>query len=123
MSANDQLREWVEKPLNPWLPERDAIRLAVLGKFAEELAECSAIVARCVIQGIDEAEPVTGKPNRLALENEIADIIATAEDTARLFGLREDYIDTRADLKRKHLARWHDLLRPPSEGSADNGCD
>lgn len=53
-----------ERHLNPWHPMTDAINLAHLGKLAEELNECGAAVARCIIQGIDGSEPVTGKPNR-----------------------------------------------------------
>ena len=59
----DVLNPEREKPLNPWQPERDPIRLAILGKLLEELAEAQAIVARCIIQGIDESEPVTGVHN------------------------------------------------------------
>lgn len=49
---------------NPWHPISDPVDLKHLGKLSEELGECSAAVARCIIQGIDECEPVTGKINR-----------------------------------------------------------
>lgn len=59
---------------NPWNPMTKAIDLKHLGKLGEEAGELSAIVCRCIIQGINEYEPVTGKSNREALEDEIADV-------------------------------------------------
>lgn len=105
-----ELREWVGKPLNPWQPETNPLRLAVLGKLAEELAECSAIVSRCIIQGIDESEPETKVLNREALEKELADVHATIADVMQHFNLRMGFMSTRIRLKREHLARWHKLL-------------
>lgn len=100
-----------DKPLNPWVPERDPLALAVLGKLAEELGEASQMVARCIIQGIGESEPVTGKPNRHALEDEIADILATTTMAVEHFGLDLPRISDRRFKKIQHLTRWHGLIR------------
>lgn len=54
-----------------WIPNTSSLDLAVLGKLAEETAELGASLARCIIQGVIESEPVTGKPNREWLEDEI----------------------------------------------------
>lgn len=96
--------------LNPWQPERDAVALAVLGKFSEELGEAVAIVSRCIIQGIGESEPVTGKPNADALENEIGDVLAGCAIVIAHFGLRQATIDRRIDRKTAHLKAWHRMI-------------
>jgi NTP pyrophosphatase (non-canonical NTP hydrolase) len=61
---------------NLWLPMQDRVTLAALAKLAEECGELSAAIARCIAQGIDEREPVTGKPNLQWLEDEMADVMA-----------------------------------------------
>lgn len=104
------------KALNPWQPEADPVRIAVLGKLAEELAECAAAVARCQIQGIDEREPVTGKLNREWLWQEIADVAATTRMAVEHFGLSEHVMNVRARRKMDHLHRWHELIRAKVEG-------
>lgn len=96
--------------LNPWEPTTDRHQLRVLGKLAEELAEAGAIVARCIIQGVDECEPVTGKPNRTALEDELADVAACAGLAIRFYGLDDERMAARIDAKRAHLNAWADLM-------------
>lgn len=98
------------KVCSPWIPETDRLRLAVLGKLLEELNEAGAIVARCIIQGVDESEPVTEEPNRAALENELADVIATVRVAVRHFDLNAGAIETRIGEKLLHFARWHELI-------------
>lgn len=95
--------------LNPWHPMTDPIDLKHLGKFGEELNECGAAVSRCIIQGIDEAEPVTGKVNKDWLEDEIADVLAGAELNMRRFNLDRDKIEKRKAKKMAHLSAWHKL--------------
>lgn len=106
----DVLNPAREKPLNPWQPESNPITLAVLGKLAEELAEASGIVARCQIQGVGEREPVTLVQNREALQNELADVMATTEMAIKRFGLDVVAMRVRADRKIEHLTRWHQLI-------------
>jgi NTP pyrophosphatase (non-canonical NTP hydrolase) len=101
----------------PWRPEVDPIAIAALGKLLEELGEAAAIVARCLIQGIGEAEPVTGKANADALEEELADVAAAAEIAILHFGLRPRRIRERIDRKVQHLRGWHRLLELEEGGS------
>lgn len=96
--------------LNPWRPETDLIRLALLGKFLEELGEATAITARCVIQGINESEPVTGAVNRYALEDEVADVLAAAEALISGLQLNTHRMYARKVKKMNHLERWHKLI-------------
>lgn len=82
--------------LNPWHPMDKPIDLKHLGKLGEECGELSSAVSRCIIQGIDESEPVTHKPNREWLEDEIADVVANIELVSEHFQLDQDRM---ADLK------------------------
>lgn len=101
--------------LNPWRPMSNALDLKHLGKFSEELSECGAAVARCVIQGIDESEPVTGKLNRSWLREEISDVLANAELVIEHFGLDRGAIVHRVERKKVHLRAWHSMLVEPPE--------
>jgi NTP pyrophosphatase (non-canonical NTP hydrolase) len=95
---------------SPWIPMKEPIDLKHLGKFAEELAECSAAVSRCIIQGIDEREPITGKLNRAWLEEEIADVLANMKLVVTHFKLDEAAILMREHKKKSHLKQWHGML-------------
>jgi hypothetical protein len=114
-------------PPSPWQPEQNKIRLAALGKLAEELAEAGAIVARCIIQGVDESEPVTGKLNRDALWQELADVRAAQSIVEDLFDLPPREMSVRTARKRLHLRMWHDMIRglpwrkSPVVGEAQGG--
>lgn len=100
-------------PPSPWIPERDLARLKVIGKLGEEAGELATIACRCIIQGLDEAEPVTGKPNRLALEEEIADVIANARHAIQFLGLDEVAIEDRADRKLAYIVAWRGMIPAP----------
>lgn len=93
---------------NPWHPIKDAIDLKHLGKLGEELNECGSAVSRCIIQGVDEKEPVTGKVNRHWLEDEIADVYANLALVVDRFRLNFTRIQERRDRKIEHLRVWHE---------------
>lgn len=95
--------------VNPWHPMSDPVDLKHLGKLGEELNECGAAASRCIIQGIDGREPVTGKPNALWLLEEIADVQANIELVVKRFGLDEAQIRTRILRKKLLLEQWHKL--------------
>lgn len=59
-----------------WKPEPDVLIHQALGKLAEECAELSQALARCLIQGYREEEPVTHKLNRIQVREEMADVKA-----------------------------------------------
>lgn len=105
------------KPLiSPWVPMTDPTDLKTLGKFNEELGECSSAASRCLIQGIDECEPVTGKPNRRWLQEEIADVMAGIVLSIERFELDEEFIVNRAEKKVEQLRTWH-AMKTPAEVS------
>lgn len=91
-----------------WKPEPDVLIHQALGKACEEASELSNILARCLIQGLNEAEPVTGKPNRQALFEEIADIDAALQWLREL--VNDEYDGDRADRKLNGFRRWQRML-------------
>ncbi len=99
------------KPPSPWRPTTDKLELAILGKLGEELAECGSAAARCIIQGIDEADPETGEPNRVWLEKEIADVEAMIHHAKEYYGLDRREITLRRLRKIAHKRAWHDMIR------------
>lgn len=92
--------------VSPWVPESDPRRAKVLGKAVEESGEYTSALARCLIQGIDECEPVTKKPNKLWLEEEAADALATLRHVIETFGLDESFIAARFQKKYDQLQTW-----------------
>lgn len=94
---------------NPWHPIDNKVDLKHLGKLAEETCELGSAVARCIIQGVDEAEPVTGKVNRQWLEDEIADVTANIALVSEHFRLDHERIFQRVLRKMKHLRQWHKM--------------
>lgn len=96
---------------SPWQPETRQYELAVLGKLAEEGSEVATAAVRCIIQGIDECEPVTGKSNREWLEDEIADIRAQCELATVALGLNRDRINMRRWDKPEYTGTWQETLR------------
>lgn len=94
--------------ISPWMPETDPHRLAVLGKMIEELNECASRAARCIIQGLDEIDPDTGRPNRIELEKEMADVLACFDQVE---GRIEVYVGSnRRRDKGLGFDRWHRMI-------------
>lgn len=101
MSTNDLV--------SPWVPMKNSIDLKHLGKLGEEVNELGAVISRCIIQGIDESEPVTGKVNRQWLTEEIADVLANIHLVSKHFNLDDEVVTNRVVKKVKLLTRWHEL--------------
>lgn len=97
----------------PWNPMADPTDIKVVGKLLEELGEAVSAAARCLIQGIEEKEPVTGKPNRDWLEDELADVGANMVMAANRFNLATQRMNLRSMQKQKFLASWHDMPVEP----------
>lgn len=95
---------------SPWQPEVSSSNLAVLGKMGEELGELSQMVSRCIIQGINESEPVTGKPNVVSLREEVADVMAMINIVCAHFKLDGSELNARAADKEFYLKEWIDSL-------------
>jgi hypothetical protein len=102
MADADDLRD-----ASPWHPMVNPVDIKHIGKFIEELGECVSAAARALIQGVTECEPVTGKPNKEWLEDEIADIEANIALCVVRFKLSVD--SKRRERKKRHLKQWHDM--------------
>jgi len=98
------------KKISPWSPETNQVRLAVLGKLLEELGEGTQMASRCIIQGIDESEPITGKVNRLAFQNELADIFACMEIAVDYFDLDFNSMNQRITDTVAGFKLWHSMI-------------
>lgn len=109
MSTPERSAEQIR--ISPWMPDTDPLNLAVLGKATEEGGEVTTACGRCIVQGIEESEPVTHKPNRMMLADEIADSFATCNWLIDHFDLDRAYIEARARAKRKGFNRWLELIR------------
>lgn len=99
-----------EKPPSAWVPESDPVTIAVIGKAVEELGETISALGRALIQGIDESEPVTGKPNRQWLEDEISDATTTLALVTQRFNLDTPRMKERTLKKGKYLLSWFGML-------------
>jgi hypothetical protein len=95
--------------MNPWSPITDPLKLKILGKCAEESAELGNILARIIIQGFDESDPRSGKPNKEALEDEGADVMATLGLVIEHFGLDYNRMMQRSLDKASRLQTWFDM--------------
>jgi len=111
-SAKRQLNQMYGKFNDPpWYPMTSQIDLKHIGKLGEECGELSSAISRCIIQGIDEKDPGTGKPNRLWLQEEIADVLANIQLVRRHFDLNDNEIHERIIRKVDGLMRWHGELK------------
>ena len=103
------MADGTERP-SKWIPMTNLIDLAHLGKLGEEAGELSAIISRCIIQGIDECDPETGKPNRRALTEEIADVMVMLNLAICRFDLDWNFIVKRVIRKQDMKRAWHKML-------------
>lgn len=101
------MSEHPRREIEPWHPMTSAVDLKHLGKLAEELGEAGSAVARCIIQGIEEREPVTLKSNREWLEDELADVLANIDLVSDHFDLHRGLMRERVARKKRLLLAWH----------------
>lgn len=98
-----------------WKREPNVLIHQALGKACEEASELANILARCLIQGLDQLHPGTGKPNRHALSDEIADLDAAVQWLRELTG--DMYDEERADRKLSGFRRWQRMLEEDAAGA------
>lgn len=104
------MSDGTERP-SKWIPITCLLDLAHLGKLGEETSELSRIAFRCIIQGVAEADPETQKPNNIALQEEIADVFATAELVIERWKLDRTAIHQRRERKIAMKRAWHEMLK------------
>lgn len=96
--------------MNKWTPTTNLMMLRRMGKLLEELGELSSVASRCIIQGIDEVDPGSGKVNRDRLTEEIADVYAQLNVTIEKLNLNKDLILGRVARKEGQMAEWEALF-------------
>lgn len=101
-------------PLKKWTPTTNLMMLRRMGKLQEELGELSAVAARCIIQGIDEVDPGSGRLNRDRLIDEIADVIAQCEVTIDALKLTGHRIVDRIEEKTRQMQEWEAMFKEAS---------
>lgn len=93
-----------------WIPTTDLMMLRRMGKTSEECSELIAVLARVIIQGIDETDPASGKTNRARLSEEIADVYAQLKCTIDWLGLDYSAINERAKTKVGYMEQWEGMF-------------
>ena len=73
----------------------------------QALGRTIAATARCFIQGIDECEPVTKKPNREWLEESIGYLENAIQEVIFTWGFDMARMELRISRKIMHLSKWH----------------
>ncbi|MBB3297852.1 MULTISPECIES: hypothetical protein [unclassified Rhizobium] len=101
-----------------WKPEPDVLIHQALGKAGEEAGELASILFRCTIQGLNGSEPVSGKPNRQALFDEIADVLAATQWLRDLIG--DEFDQARFERKLAGFRLWQTMLE---EDAGHGHCD
>ncbi len=109
--------------MSKWQHTTDPLHIRRLGKTGEELAELAAVVSRCLIQGLDEIDPSSGKTNRQRFIDETADVRAQLNCNDRAFGLPLAEIAARVAKKEAWMAEWEShygaaLAQPPEAPAA-----
>lgn len=99
------------KPPSLWRAEPDEVNLLALGKLIEELNECGARAARCIIQGIHETDPDTKYTNHHELCKEIADVDAMIQIIIKRLNISLKFINTRSAVKKHHKEQWLEMVR------------
>lgn len=80
-----------------------------LAQLIKRLADCGSAVSRCIIQGVDEREPVTGKLNRDWLRETLSAAIEMTRLISVRFGLDAAAMAARAEKKMTYQRQWHAL--------------
>ena len=94
----------------PWVPMDNPKDIKVIGKALEERGEAITALARSLIQGIEGTEPSSGRPNRVWLNQELADESATGRIVIQHFKLDEEAIVDRAQTKYDFLMKWLGMM-------------
>lgn len=98
-----------------WIPITNLKMLRRMGKLIEELLELGIVAVRCIIQGIDEVDPGSGKTNRQRLMDEMADVEAQLVVTSHwLFAdtATMEYMGARTNEKIGYMRQWEAMFTP-----------
>lgn len=96
------------KPPSAWIPETDPVKIAILGKSIEEASELVKILARCIVQGIEQSNPDTEEPNREELADELDDVETMIHIIRTHFNVPSS--KDRQRKKANYQSRWYEML-------------
>ncbi|MDP4074238.1 hypothetical protein [Acidovorax sp. A1169] len=101
-----RMSESLHMSLNPvgrgTTPSHHTSLLRILGVL-------QAVVARCVIQGIEEIDPSSGKTNRVRFIEAVADTLTQVNKSIGHFSLDYNAIRLRVTEKKRQMAEWEAL--------------
>jgi NTP pyrophosphatase (non-canonical NTP hydrolase) len=103
-----------------WHVETDAYRIRRLGKSLEELGELVSVLARCLIQGVDEIDPSSGEVNRMRMQKETADVLTQVGGLTETFNLDMGAILERVQDKKASMDKWEELLVEEKQNILDS---
>lgn len=101
--------------ITAWHVETDPFRKRRLGKALEELSELSNVLARCLIQGVDEIDPSSEEVNRIRMQKEVADVYTQLAHLVVAFDLDQNDMMARIKYKTESMATWERLLQEENE--------
>lgn len=93
-----------------WHVETDAFILRRLGKALEELGELTSVLARCIIQGVNEVDPSSKKVNLQRMQEETTDVMTQINCLTTAFALDKDKMKERFQDKLQSMEKWEELL-------------
>ncbi len=79
----------------------------------EPVLNLGKVLARVLIQGIDELEPRTGVPNRTMLALHIREVYAIIDILIEnpFNPIERDFVDERTNRKLAYLSKWHENMQ------------
>ena len=112
LEARSELpKEVHSETVSAWVPIEDKLWLRRMGKTGEECSELIGVTTRITIQGIDDIDPSSKKPNRQRLHEEIGDVYAQLDACIEQLGLDRAFIEARRARKLDYMRQWEELFK------------
>lgn len=98
----------IQKSISPWMPERNPLTVAMIGKLGEEASELAQRCFRILIQGLDQSDPDSKRTNSEELAREMSDVAAcmhVVHEKLKIYlmlGRRDDKV--------AGFERWHKMI-------------
>lgn len=100
--------EPINNTISPWMPERNPLTVAMIGKLGEEASELAQRCFRILIQGLEERDPDSKRLNSEELAREMSDVAAcmhVVHEKLKIYlmlGRRDDKV--------AGFDRWHKMM-------------
>jgi hypothetical protein len=93
---------------------KSAEDIACLAPFCEALGVAAGAVARCMANGVEGNDAITGEPHRKWLEEKLAHVLASAAAVTKQFGLDQTNIAAQTLRRTEYLQAARLLGSPPA---------